>query len=870
MSQINKEFQGPSELTSLDRREFMKYLGLFSSMSFLANCSRRADKIIPFTREIAEFSRKNYEIYSTVINHQGFGQGILVKSFQGRPIKIEGNPTHPSSHGSTTPQAQAAMYDLYHPSRLQDLSWRGKKKNINELKILLSEEQKSWGQGNGVGFWFKPDHSPTQNRLIKALQEKYPQSVWLAETPWKQATWTSYDLKEADEVVSFDEDIFFHRPDYLTLSRAFMQRRREAIESNAKEKLNYLTVFESSPTLAGAKSDKALSAPQAEIWNHAVDLLSLLEGRQVQNPEATEVFNRLKNKKSVVIINRSLHSEADSLEKEINQRLRARTTTYDFSLPETHSFSDFTALLKSGKLQTLIMIDVDPFLWYPDLKKDMRKIPTKISLVESETTTSKVSEIVIAKSHFLECWSDIESVDKTISLQQPLIEPIFHSVSPLTFLSMIQGTEKQSYDIIKESYGDNLDEALRNGFIEKKSSEIINHKTKGSFTKHKLTDGFHVKITPDYSVGYGDNFKNPLLQELPKVFSRIVWQNAFYLNETDAAKLKVRNGTIVQVTGSNHSAEGPIWVVPRLASSTIVANLGYGQDKRGTNNFGFLPGEKVEIKKTIRSRKLAVVQENLSTEGQHPVQETSLPLTGKLNQDQASSLYPDHPLKHQEKGPQWGMTIDLTTCIGCQACVLACQVENNVPFVGEDQVSKGRFMHWLRIDTYQVNDKTFFQPVPCMHCEKAPCEVVCPVNATLHGNGGLNEMVYNRCVGTRYCSNNCPYRVRRFNFKAYSVLKYPYTLGFNPDVTVRDRGVMEKCTYCIQRIREGEVKGETSKVRSACAQVCPTEAIMFGDIRDQNLEVTKQKKSLRNYDLLGELGTVPRTSYLKVIRHEHG
>jgi molybdopterin-containing oxidoreductase family iron-sulfur binding subunit len=210
------------------------------------------------------------------------------------------------------------------------------------------------------------------------------------------------------------------------------------------------------------------------------------------------------------------------------------------------------------------------------------------------------------------------------------------------------------------------------------------------------------------------------------------------------------------------------------------------------------------------------------------------------------------------------MTIDLTTCIGCEACVAACQTENNIPFVGEDQVAKHRHLHWLRVDNYFDGEKVFFQPVPCMHCEKAPCEVVCPVNATVHGEGGLNEMVYNRCVGTRYCSNNCPYKVRRFNFKAYSAIPKPWNMGFNPEVSVRDRGVMEKCTFCVQRIKTGERNKTT--VTTACQSVCPTEAIVFGDLNDNSHEVVKNKKTARNYDLLEEEGTRPRTSYLKVIR----
>lgn len=849
-----------NELNSLDRREFMKYMGLFSSMSFLANCSKQAEKIIPYSKEVGEFTRRNYEIYSTVINHHGFGHGILVKSFQGRPVKIEGNPSHKITSGSTSPQAQAALYDLYHPSRLQDIRAKGKKESIKNLSHLISVEQKNWKDGEGIVFWFRPDHSPALKKLIKELKAKYPEAMVLTEAPWKRTRFTNVDLSHVKEVVSFDEDLFYHRPDYLKLSRDFMARRKMAIESNSPEDMNFLTMFESSPTLAGAKADKSITLKQQDIWNAAVDLHSALEG--IEN-ESSELARKIKGK-GVVFINPDLHPDARLLEEKINSLIGAQTEIYDFDVPDTHSFEDFKNRLKNQKIKTLVMLDVDPFLWHPTLSQDFKKVPLKMAISEKETTSTTVSDIVIAQSHFLECWSDLESIDKSVSIQQPLIEPIFHSISPLSFISLLNGKEQSSYDIIKTSYGDNLDKILKDGLL--KSSSIASSKNDSkTFKKISSEEGFTVKIAPDYSMGFGENFSNPILQELPKAFSRIVWQNVFYLGEEDAGKLKLKHGHIIQVKSAEYQSEGPVWIVPRMARSTIVASLGYGQDKRGTNNFGFIAGEKVEIKKTLRSKKISVVQDELSTKGSHPIQETKLPLKPE-KKTQTTSLYPAHPLPHQEKGPQWGMTIDLTTCTGCQACVIACQVENNVPFVGEDQAGKGRSMHWLRIDTYQVNERTFFQPVPCMHCEKAPCEVVCPVNATVHGNGGLNEMIYNRCVGTRYCSNNCPYRVRRFNFKAYSVLKYPYTLGFNPEVSVRDRGVMEKCTYCIQRIREGEFTGETTKVVSACAQVCPTQAIAFGDLRDESHEVSKQKKGPRNYDLLSELGTVPRTSYLKVIR----
>lgn len=866
MSQINKEFQGPSELSNLDRRDFMKYLGVFSSMSFLANCSRPAEKIIPFSKEISEFSERNYEYYTTAMNQNGFAQGLLIKSFQGRPIKVEGNPNHPFSLGATSPEAQAILYDLYHPNRLQDLIWEKKKYPITQLQTLIEKETLSWGDGQNVAFVFQADHSPTQNQLITEVQKRFPKSKWTSISPWKIDSLNKQDLLNIDVVVSFDEELFFNRPDYLKISKEFMSRRKRAIDSNSPIDMNALFVLQSAPTLSGAKADKIYTQTREMIWNDAVELFEILKGKNIQNERMQTIAKNLKNKNSVVFINKNLHKDAIFLETSINRLLKAETTYYKYSLPENTKIDELLQDMGTGKIKSLIMIDANPVYWNEEFKKVISKVPLKISLSLWDNDTTKASDVVIAKSHFLESWGDLIGPDKTISIQQPLIEPIFHSVSTLTFLSLFTGKLRNSYDIINEVYQAQWAELLSKGFIKSNTKED-KPTPLSQFEKVPLQNSIIVKVLPDYSMGFGENFKNPILQELPKSFSRITWQNAFYVNENMAREYKLKNFDVIELSSGKSKNQGPVMIVPGVAEKTIVATLGYGQDKRGTNNFIFTDGEVVTITKTLKTKKLALFQDDLSTDGRNPVKTAKLPLVAKIKKPLVG-LYPDHPLPHQEKGPQWAMTIDLTTCIGCQACVLACQVENNIPFVGEDQAAKSRIMHWLRVDTYQVNDKTYFQPVPCMHCEKAPCEVVCPVNATVHGNGGLNEMVYNRCVGTRYCSNNCPYRVRRFNFKAYSILKSPQSLGFNPDVSVRERGVMEKCTYCIQRIREGEIKNETSKVKTACAQVCPTEAIVFGDLKDEKSKLVKEKSSPRHYDLLEEEGTVPRTSYLKVIRYE--
>lgn len=869
MSQIepNKEFSGPMNLSDMDRRDFLKYMGLFSTMTFLSNCTRPAQNILPMPREIEEYSTKSYEFYTSGFPSNGFCQGIKVKCFEGRPIKIEGNANHPYSLGATTATAQAILYDLYHPGRNQKLNWKGKEKKVSEFPALMKEMTARWGKGEEVGFIFPALHSPFMNRLIENIQDKYPESKWVSLSPYKQTAWNLISDLSQDVVVSFDEDVFSHRPDALKLSREFMQRREKAIASNKKEDMNELYVYESTPSLMGAKADHRVNITREEIWNDAVDLMNIVAGNPVMNERMKKLYSRIKGRRAIVFVNNSLDPEAKNLEQTINQILKVDYQYLAFEVLDTHTQPDFINLLKNKKIKTLFILESDPVYWSPELKSLIESVPEKISLSLFPNESHDLATIKIAQSHELEAWGDLRAIDGSITIKQPLIEPIYDSLSLPQVLLGILGETKLPLTLLKETYQDKWEVGLQKGWIAGETNSIL--APLSQFRKRTLTDGFNVKLVPDPTVGYGDYANNPILQELPKPFSKLTWSNAFYISPDNAKSLNLKTGDIIKVKSKRAAVKGPVWVLPGVAHETIVATYGYGQNSgtfigkdRGYNAFQFNQDDAVTIEKTSSSIELASTHGfQMLPEKHSPVKQGRLPLGLAEPKIKLPSLYPDHPIPAQEKGPQWGMTIDLTTCIGCQSCVTACQVENNIPFVGEDQVKRDRILHWLRIDTYFLDGQAMFQPVPCMHCEKAPCEVVCPVNATVHGNGGLNEMVYNRCVGTRYCSNNCPYKVRRFNFKAYSVIKKPWNMGFNPEVSVRERGVMEKCTYCIQRIKSGENK-------TACQVVCPTQAISFGNIKDEASQVARKKALAHNYDLLEDEGAVPRTSYLKVIRYE--
>ncbi|HEX6304680.1 MAG TPA: 4Fe-4S dicluster domain-containing protein, partial [Anaerolineales bacterium] len=381
----------------------------------------------------------------------------------------------------------------------------------------------------------------------------------------------------------------------------------------------------------------------------------------------------------------------------------------------------------------------------------------------------------------------------------------------------------------------------------------------------------------------------------PRPMTKLTWDNAVLISPSTALRLGLANEEVVNLRFQDFEVAAPVWIMPGQPDNSVTVNLGYGRQRGGrliegvgfnanairtTQAFWF--GQGLEIQKTGGRYALATTQHHQSMEGRDFVRVADIrefadnpDLFHTEDEGESASLYPEY----EYDGHAWGMSINLNTCIGCNACVIACQAENNIPVVGKEQVQDGHEMHWLRIDRYFKGDldnpEVLFQAVPCMHCEKAPCEPVCPVEATVHDEEGLNEMIYNRCVGTRYCSNNCPYKVRRFNFLQYADQDtIPLKMMRNPDVSVRSRGVMEKCTYCVQRINttriQAEVEGrplEDGEVKTACQQACPTKAIVFGDINDPSSQVTQLKQQPHNYALLAELNTQPRTTYLAKLRN---
>jgi len=565
----------------------------------------------------------------------------------------------------------------------------------------------------------------------------------------------------------------------------------------------------------------------------------------------------------------------------------------------------------------------------PDAPHPPSKVKLKIHLSLYHNETSELCDWHIPECHYLESWGDARAYDGTVSIIQPLISPLYQSKSAHELLAVLLGEAGNSaHDIVHDFWkskkpamdfekfwlttlhdGVMADTALPEKTV---SAAKFNFGAQASTPASQPGAGsMELVFRPDPTIWDGSFANNGWLQEMPKPNTKLTWDNAAMLSAATAERLGVVNGDLVELRSSGRTVKAPAWIMPGHANDSVTVHLGYGRTRAGRlgTGIGFSAyslrtsdapwiATGLEITKTGERYPLATTQHQHIIERQHSkVDEES---TAAFDRDlvrvarleefrknpdfakdpperttEAQSLYPGY----KYEGYAWGMAVDLNSCIGCGACVVACQAENNIPVVGKDQVAAGRAMHWIRIDTYFKGDletpETYYEPVICMHCENAPCEGVCPVGATLHSPEGLNEMVYNRCVGTRYCSNNCPYKVRRFNFKLYSDWTTPSLFALrNPNVTVRSRGVMEKCTYCIQRINKAKIASELEdrnvrdgEILTACQQSCPTQALVFGNINDPNSRVAKLKAQSRDYSLVAELNTRPRTTYQARLRN---
>jgi len=636
----------------------------------------------------------------------------------------------------------------------------------------------------------------------------------------------------------------------------------------------------------------------------------------------------LKNKgKSLIVAGRSQPVIVHALVYVINYSLQNLGNTLTYRAPKDEDFESIDDMvmlvndINSGYVNTLVILGGNPVYNTPadlDFNDVVQKVENSIHLSLYYDETSKSVLWHLPMTHFLETWGDARARDGTASVIQPLIAPLFDGHSPVELLNLlIDGVESGGYETVRETWRKLLGESnfeklwrkvLHDGLLSDSKLPIIQNRIDISSLMSYLNnnpinieqlsmDNLEIVYRVSPSIYDGRFANNGWLQELPDAVTKLAWDNAAIMSPKTAAVLNVKNEDLVVLQLKGNELPLPVWILPGQADFSIAVTLGYGRSAAGRigtgvgfNVYRLMSSSSpyidngVTVRKTIETYPLANVQDHQSMMGRPIIREAELDLyreKPKFAKEMVEyppliSLWDEH--SYQE-GYQWGMVIDLNACTGCNTCVMACQSENNIPIVGKEQVCKGREMHWIRLDRYFSDDihdpEMIYQPMACHHCENAPCEQVCPVAATVHDSEGLNVMTYNRCIGTRYCSNNCPYKVRRFNFFNYTKdLPEIVQMAQNPDVTVRSRGVMEKCTYCVQRVSEAKIKAKKDDrtindgdVVTACQQACPNNAIVFGNINDPKSQVARMKADNRNYELFAELNIQPRTSYLAKIRN---
>jgi MoCo/4Fe-4S cofactor protein with predicted Tat translocation signal len=755
-----------------------------------------------------------------------------------------------------------------------------------------------------------------------------------AKLAFGQPVETRYDFEKADAIVSLDADFLYAGfPGNVRYIRDFAKRR------NPDGNMNRLYVIESTPTTTGAKADHRIPCNATDVsfvarafLNPPTDSAARESVRDILTI-AEDLGNH--HGASIVIAGEHQPAEAHGLAHLLNESLGNVGKTVFYTDPvdanpgnQGESIKELAADIQAGKVDLLVILGGNPVydapadLNFAELLKS-NKVPLRVHYGLYQNETAELCHWHVNATHELESWGDARSYDGTASIIQPLIAPLYNGKSSLEFVALLSGqADATGYDLTrgywqKQHTGADFEQfwrkSLHDGWIEGTAftpKTLSNHLNARAYpfgpAINAISKGeIELNIRRDPTVYDGQFSNNGWLQELPKPMTKLTWDNAVLIGPKMAERLQVQVDDVVELELNGKKVRGPVWIQAGHPDNSVTVTLGYGRKRAG--RVGTAQGfdayalrttaaswiaTGLQIRKTGETYKLASTQGMQSMDtpdgGHRPlVRETTLeeyrkePAFAK-EEEPAPGLTLYKPYPYKEEDYAWGMAIDLNSCVGCNNCMLACQSENNIAVVGKEQTVIGRHMHWIRVDAYYQGDrdnpKAFFQPVPCQQCENAPCEVVCPVGATNHTPEGLNDMVYNRCVGTRYCSNNCPYKVRRFNFLLFQDWETPqYKMMRNPDVSVRSRGVMEKCTYCVQRINEHRIDAETASVRegkqikigdelqTACQQSCPAGAIIFGNLNDPNSKVSKLKAQSRNYSLLGELNTRPRTTYLAEI-----
>jgi molybdopterin-containing oxidoreductase family iron-sulfur binding subunit len=873
-----------------NRRTALKLLGASLLMAGVAAC-KAPQGIAPYVDEPEHIIPGRPRFFATSIPVDGYAMGVLAESHEGRPTKIEGNPLHPASLGGTDAIMQASVWSLYDPGRSRVVRKGTEVATWTDFQAEIAALRASAADGAGIGIVIGAETSPTLKRQLEGLQAQMPALRVYRHAPLSSmaSAVPVYDLSNATTIVSLGGDLLGEGPGKLAYARAFADGRRVRRDHRA---MSRLYVIESAPTLTGANADWLRRVKPSALDAEADKIAAGLTGARPEDTGIMPLIDDLHHGNAVIITGSQSSTHVAALAQQMNQQIGAPVRY--IAAPEIAGDGTLVELVEdidTGRLQVLLVLGVDLVHTATSIAPALRKLRRLYHHGLHVDATARLAHWHVPATHAFESWSDLRAYEGTASLLQPLIEPLYQGRTTHEILATLAGDFTSSaHDLLRATWhldDGAWDKALKAGVVADTAAPALAlapAPAPGPAVKAPAA-GLELVLAADPYFRDGTWAANLPLNELPRPLNKLVWGNAAEMSADTASRLGVTSGDEVSIERQGQAITLPAFVHPGVPPETIAISLGWGRQVGdeaavGANAFPLL-GATGPLTVTSTGRHIGVIttQEHHATEGRdllHEVEFNQWPGPRPTPEDQPSVLPRwDNPEE------AWGMSIDLNSCIGCMACVSACQAENNSPVVGPEEVARGHDMHWLRVDRYYSGDPampdTSFQPVPCMQCEDAPCEVVCPVNATVHTHDGLNAQVYNRCVGTRYCSQNCPYKVRRFNFFDYNkdiTETSPLSLLMNPDVSVRERGVMEKCTYCVQRIAEARIGGDIADtpiadgtVMTACQQACPTRAITFGNINDPRAKVVAEKAEPSSYAMLAELGTRPRTTYLAKVRN---